>query len=146
MITAILETEAPVREDVLVQRIARAHGWLRTGSRIRDQIALHLKDFDATNEEPGRFLWQKGTVADTVGYRHAASDGDRRPVSEIAMAELIGFVGENPDLLDEPDPALTIARLIGLDRLALMSRNRLEEAVRCARQLLRTDPQTEQLP
>ncbi len=62
MIAAVMAAEAPIREDILAKRIARAHGWLRTGSRIRDQIALHLRDLDRTDEQTGRFLWPKGSV------------------------------------------------------------------------------------
>jgi hypothetical protein len=36
MVDAIIETEAPLRTDILAQRIARAHGWLGTGGRIRE--------------------------------------------------------------------------------------------------------------
>ena len=64
MVEVVMAAEAPIREDVLAKRIARAHGWLRTGSRIRNQIALHLRDLDATDEKTGRFLWPKGSVKD----------------------------------------------------------------------------------
>lgn len=134
MVEAVLEAEAPVREDVLAKRIARAHGWLRTGSRIRDQVLLHLHDVDAIEEQTGRFVWRKGTVRDSITYRAPASDDDVRSVSEIAIAELVGFVEAHPALLEEHDPALSFARLIGLDRLANASRLRLEEALAVAEQ------------
>ncbi len=133
MIDAVMAAEAPVREDVLAQRIARAHGWLRTGSRIREQIRLHLRDVDVTDEQTGRFLWLKGGVRDSIAWRWPASEDDTRPVSEIAIAELVGCVNDNPDLLDETDPGLSFARLIGLDRLAQASRTRLEDALSAAR-------------
>lgn len=53
----------------------------------------------------------------------------------IAIAELVGCVHLNPELLDEVDPALSFARLIGLDRLSAASRARLEEAIERARGL-----------
>jgi hypothetical protein len=53
-------------------------------------------------------------------------------VSEIAIAELVGCVNDNRDLLHEPDPALSFARFIGLDRLAQASRARLDEALSAA--------------
>src|SRR5690606_38245268 len=46
MINAILDAEAPLREDVMLQRIARVHGWLRTGARIRERILSRLNDAD----------------------------------------------------------------------------------------------------
>lgn len=48
MVDAVMDAEAPVRDDVLAQRVARAHGWLRTGARIREQIALHLRKLERT--------------------------------------------------------------------------------------------------
>tara|TARA_R110002020_G_scaffold116694_2_gene267335 strand:+ start:4593 stop:5078 length:486 start_codon:yes stop_codon:yes gene_type:complete len=50
MVARILETEAPVRDDVVAQRSARAHGWLLTGSRIRDKVDRHLRPFDFTHD------------------------------------------------------------------------------------------------
>jgi len=132
MIAVVMDAEAPVREDVMARRIARAHGWLRTGSRIFGQILKNVRDVDITEEEVGRFLWKKDTMTDAIEYRQAVTEDDRRPVSEIALAELVGFVRANPDILNEADPALTFARLVGLERLAAASRARLEEAIRLA--------------
>lgn len=46
MIEAVMKEESPLPADVLAQRIARAHGWLRTGGRIRERIDLHLRGYD----------------------------------------------------------------------------------------------------
>ena len=46
----VMEAEAPVKDDVLAQRVFRAHGWLRTGARIREQIARHLRSLERTHE------------------------------------------------------------------------------------------------
>ncbi len=35
----------------------------------------------------------------------------------------------NPDLLHQPDPALDLARLLGVERLAAIARARLDEAI-----------------
>ena len=48
MVDAIIETEAPLRTDILAQRIARVHGWLRTGARIRERIERHLRHLERT--------------------------------------------------------------------------------------------------
>jgi len=132
MIEAVVEAEAPLREDVLAQRIARAHGWLRTGSRIRERIALHLKDLDRTEESSGSFIWKKGTVAEVYPYR--VGDGDaRRSVSDTPLSELAAIVVANHGLLEEPDPALAMARVMGVERLTATSRTRLDEAITRAR-------------
>ena len=135
MIDAVMTAEAPVREDVLAQRIARAHGWSRTGARIRDQVARHLQNYERTDETPGSFLWQPGTVAPRIAFRRPLSSDHRRPLSEIALAELVDFVLSHPDGLNEDDPPLVYARLLEIDRLAAPSRERLEEAIACAMKL-----------
>lgn len=129
MVAKIVETEAPVRDDVVAQRIARAHGWLRTGSRIRGKIERHLRPFDFTHDSAGRFIWPKGEIVETVSYRPPASEDDRRPVTDIALQELVGLVQIHPEALDEPDPALVLARLMALERLAASSRARIDEAI-----------------
>ncbi len=129
MVQAIIETESPVQMDTLFQRIARAHGWLRTGSRIRERIELHLRDYDRTQESSGVFIWKKGAVLDALPYRVPSSEDARRAIGDIPLAELVGFVTENPGLLDESDAARELARLIGVERLAATSRARLDEAI-----------------
>ncbi|WGF89554.1 DUF3320 domain-containing protein [Marinivivus vitaminiproducens] len=134
MIEAIVEIESPLRADILAQRLARAHGWLRMGGRIRERIELHLRDLDRTTESSGEFIWKKGTVSDVVPYRQPVSEDARRSIADIPLAELVFVVLDRPDLLDEPDPARDLARLLGVERLAAPSRTRLDEAIARARQ------------
>lgn len=135
MVAAVIDAESPVRDDVLAQRIARAHGWLRTGGRIRERIELHLRKLESTSDSAGRFLWSPGSIRPIIPFRNPATDDDKRPVTDIAIAELAGFVTENWAVLDEPDPALVIARLLGLERLAASSRARIDEAISLARSM-----------
>jgi len=134
MIDAVIAQEAPLRDDVLAQRIARAHGWLRTGGRIRERIDLHLRDVDRTSESSGIFLWRKDSIVELLDYRPHAHDDSRRGIGDIAIAELASVVLSNPDLLDQRDPASDLARLLGVERLAAVSRARLDEAIARARQ------------
>ncbi len=133
MIDHVVEQESPVREDVLAQRIARAHGWLRTGNRIRDRIQQHLREVERTEESSGTFVWRKGTIADFLAYRPPINDDSRRTIADIPIAELAHVVLMNRGLLDQADPALDLARLLGVERLASTSRLRLEEAIRRVR-------------
>lgn len=128
MVDAVMETEAPLREEVLAQRIARAHGWLRTGSKIRERIQLHLRDLERTRESSGEFLWKPGTIAPIHPYRTPVDVEARRSIADIPLAELASLVVTEPALLEENDPALALARLLGVERLAATSRARLDEA------------------
>ena len=143
MIRAVIETEAPLRTDILAQRISRAHGWLRTGPRIREQIERHLRAFDTTHESSGDFVWQKGTVTETLPYRAPAGEDSRRSVSDIPLAELVSIVLAHPAPFEETDPARDLARLLGIERLAGVSRARLEEAIAEARSLSAPAPSGE---
>lgn len=133
MIDAVIAQEAPLRTDILAQRVARAHGWLRTGARIRERIEQHLRDAEKTMESSGEFIWRKGSVTEIVDYRPPADEDNRRSVADISLAELASVVLANPGLLDQPDPAHDLARVLGLERLAASSRARLDEAIAHAR-------------
>ena len=133
MVEAVVEAESPLRTDILCQRIARAHGWLRTGGKIRERIDLHLRGFERTRESSGEFLWKPGAVADIHPYRPAHDEQSRRGIRDIPLAELAAVVRGNPALLEEADPARELARLLGVERLAGPSRARLNEAIARAR-------------
>ncbi|MDB5379388.1 MAG: helicase [Rubritepida sp.] len=133
MIVAIVEAESPLRTDVLAQRISRAHGWQRTGARIREQVGLFLHDFDRTMESSGEFLWRKGAAAEIIPFRPPVHEEARRPIGEIPLAELAAVALAQRALLDDPDPARELARHLGVERLATVSRSRLDEALARAR-------------
>lgn len=134
MIEAVVDMESPLRSDVLAQRIARVHGWLRTGGRIRERIDLNLRDLDRTKESSGEFIWKKGGLSDLLPYRLPVNEEARRSIADIPLAELASVVIDNPGLLDMPDPARDMAHLLGVERLAAASRARLDEAIARARQ------------
>lgn len=129
MIIAVLETCAPIREDALVREIARAHGFGRSGARIKERVLNLLPSLSVSEESVGIFLWMEGTVAPCISFRYPATSHSRRPLDEIPLPELIGLVRENPILAASDDPALAIAREIGLGRLARGARERLELAL-----------------
>ncbi|MCV9940420.1 DUF3320 domain-containing protein [Boseaceae bacterium BT-24-1] len=140
MVDAVMEAEAPLRADVLAQRIARAHGWLRTGARIRERIDLHLRDLPRTEESSGPFLWRPGTIAPIYPYRAPVDVAARRAIPDIPLAELASIAVSEPALLEETDPALALARLLGVERLAVTSRARLDEALQRSATHLATAP------
>lgn len=133
MVDAVVTQEAPLLEDVLAQRIARAHGWLRTGSKIRERVGLHLRDLDRTVESSGTFIWRRDSVVDLLDYRPPFDADSRRSIADIPLAELAAVVMANRAVLDQADVAVDLARLLGVERLATPSRLRLDEAIARAR-------------
>ena len=129
MARSILETEAPIREDVLARQIARAHGFGRTGGKLRQRILDLVGDAVSAEETTGRFLWTANGPLPSVPFRYARNEEERRSVDEISIAELLGLIEANPHLLQEEDPAIAYARELGLARLAQSARERIEEAI-----------------
>lgn len=132
MAMEVLKHESPIRDDVLAKQIARAHGFARTGANIRNRILDLLDGVAATDESTGRFLWSSNIPQQVIEFRPAKTDDDRRSVDEISIAELLGLVDQQKELLAEDDPAVALARVIGLARLSQSARDRIEEAIRIA--------------
>lgn len=126
MIAHIINIEGPVREDVLSKRIARAHGWARTGKRIRDRVfQLAEQQYLSTSEEVGQFFWPKGTdISKWDEFRY--SENGSRPVDEISIQELKALarkVAHENEAIN--DRVLAMAHLIGIRRVTEEVRERL---------------------
>jgi very-short-patch-repair endonuclease len=135
MVEWVIEREGPILDAVLARRIARAHGFQRTGGRIQERVeALARRRFRMTEEAGGTFYWPDGLPPSTyVAFRRAASEDSNRGVEEVCEAELTslaravlsrGFGGQ--------DALISMARELGLQRLREASKGRLEDALRRA--------------
>lgn len=133
MALAVLEVQSPICDEALAREVARAHGFARTGNRIKERILDLLPNITTTVESVGTFLWHGPSSLPSVPFRFHSTEGDRRSLDEIAAPELIGLVRDLPDLHGNDDPALALAREIGLARLSRGSRERLEEAIEASR-------------
>jgi hypothetical protein len=75
-----------VRSDqVLARRIARAHGFQRTGSRIQERVEqLAHRRYAGTEESGGTYYWPAGTAAGAeFAFRWPSDDEAMRRVEEI---------------------------------------------------------------
>jgi very-short-patch-repair endonuclease len=135
MALTVLKTQCPIRDDALAREVARSHGFSRTGNRIKERVLDLLPYITKTVESVGTFLWNGPSSQPSIPFRFAPTEEERRSLDEIAMPELIGLVNGFPGLDDSDDPALALAREIGLARLSRSSRERLEEAIEAARGL-----------
>lgn len=129
MALAAVDVEGPVRDDIVVRRVARAHGFARAGARIRDRVLSLIPRVTATAEKAGRFLWACEKPPETVAFRYSEQNDERRSLDEVPMQELMGLVQSRPDLAASEDTALAFAREIGLARLSKSARERLESAI-----------------
>ena len=135
MIEYVTDIEGPILDTVLARRIARAHGWQRTGARIQERVStLALSCLTASDEDVGVFFWANSRGPD-VPLVFRSSEEESRKVDEICMAELVSIAKHVEQRDSSVDTAIAaIARALGLQRVKAMSRARLEKALDLARQ------------
>jgi very-short-patch-repair endonuclease len=134
MIAHVVEVEGPVLNTVLARRIARAHGWQRTGARIQERVdVLAAKSHHKSSEDVGTFYWPAGRGPELPLTFRRASDATARVVDEICMLELVSLAREIVASSQSGDAAVAaIARELGLQRLRTVSRTRIEFAIALA--------------
>lgn len=131
MVTEIIENEGPILDLVLVRRIARIHGWQRSGARIAQRVIQIASPLSRkTKENAGTFFWPRRLDAEQlIPFR----PGLDRTVDEICMPELVSLALEVIASGDVGEGAvMAMARRVGLQRLRLASRRRLELALQRA--------------
>jgi very-short-patch-repair endonuclease len=129
MVEWVVQHEGPVLDAVLARRIARAHGFQRTGSRIQERVEhIARQRFVCTEEAAGSFYWPDGmTLGTEVAFRWPADEDSTRGVEEICEQELRSLARKVISSGRSGEEALiTMAREIGLGRLRAASRGRLE--------------------
>ncbi|MET4356419.1 very-short-patch-repair endonuclease [Bradyrhizobium sp. RT9b] len=133
MVDYVIATEGPIYFDVLVDRIARAHGFMRSGETVQKIVASSLgRDrFPRTNEGERQILWPRdATATDCAPYRGAGG----RDHGDIPLPELAGLVGmlRSAGFEEEEEIIRGMQEHFGLGRLAASTRERFEAAVAAA--------------
>ena len=123
MIDHVIDSEGPIHQDVLVRRVARHHGFRRSGRQIRERVIEIAKQRRGrSTENVGLFFWRKGTVKDRiVPARHTGRDDEMRKIEYICREELRA-IRESLSLNDDP---VMLARRMGIARLSQRARQRL---------------------
>ena len=134
MIAHVIEVEGPVLDTALSRRIARAHGWQRTGSRIQERVeALAATAIRTIEEDVGTFYWAATRGPDVpLGFRKAVDEA-ARAVDEVCMAELVALAREVLVTGVAGDAAVVaMIREFGMKRARTASRRRFERAMKLA--------------
>jgi hypothetical protein len=133
MVEHVVAVEGPVRDTVLARRIARAHGWQRTGARIQDRVSsIAMACLKSTEEDVGVFFWANDRGPEVPLVFRGAPDVERS-VEEICMAELVSLAklvateGKTGD-----NAVVAMAHQLGLHRVRATSRSRFEKAIELA--------------
>ena len=130
MVEYVTAVEGPVLDSVLARRIARAHGWQRTGARIQERVNTVARSvLQTTSEDVGTFFWAANQRTDApVAFRGGSEDG--RSVDEICMAELVSLAKDVAASGSTGDAAvIAMARKLRLQRVGAAGRGRFERAL-----------------
>ena len=130
MIDHVVEIEGPIYFDVLIDRIARAHGFQRSGETVQRIIraALGRSRFPATRDGDREIIWpQNATPGVKTPYRGAGG----REHGDVPLPELAGLadVLRTQGLEDDEDLIRGMQEHFGLGRLAISTRQRFEAAI-----------------
>jgi hypothetical protein len=134
MIAHVIDAEGPIFEDVLVDRIARAHGMQRSGNQIRRRvIALLPAGVSRIAEGERTVIWPSNKRAGAIHFFRKDDTGVRGhedvPLKELA-AIAVPFIRLR---MDDESVLRKMAEQFALGRLREATRARFEEAVQIAR-------------
>jgi very-short-patch-repair endonuclease len=137
MVAHVLRHESPIYEDLLIERIARAHGFQRSGERIQRAVAKVIgKQYLRTKEDGRTVVWGDGSASRLVTYRNC--DPDVRSHGDVPIAELaslaVPFIRVR---LSDDDILYRMADHFNLGRLREPTRVRFKMAVDLAREAAR---------
>ena len=125
MIRAVVNTEGPVHELLLLQRIARAHSFKRAGTKMLDRVNdLASAHCGVSEESTGRFWWPEG-VNETHKERYARVNNRSEETAKpdwICDTELKNIIRSRG--LDN-DPS-GLCRVLGIQRLTVNVKERFE--------------------
>ena len=135
MIAHVIDVEGPIFEDVLVDRIARAHGLRRSGSQIRHRlVGLLPAGVSRVAEGDRKVVWPFGKKPGEIHVYRKDTTG-RRGHDDVPIEELAAIAAPFVRLRMEDEAVLRkIAEEFELGRLREATRVRFKAALRIARQ------------
>jgi hypothetical protein len=135
LIMAILTAYGPLREDRLAQRVARAHGFQRTGAQIWKVVAAaRPKSCRVTHEAETTFVWPPDVAPDNWSVFRDPEHGQHRDPAETPIQELAALARRVLHQASSDDEALVMMRdACGLEKLREAARVRCIEALDRAR-------------
>jgi hypothetical protein len=134
MIAHVVNVEGPILGLTLARRIARAHGWARTGGRIQERVlGMAEKHHAHLREEAGIFFWPAGQDPHApVPFRRPAPNVTRA-ADEMCRSELDDLARQvlKPGTTDE-EAMLAMAQALGFNKPRFNMHQALSEALaRC---------------
>jgi very-short-patch-repair endonuclease len=128
LIRLTLQSEAPIADDLLIQRIARAHDFKRVGRLIRERVLALVDVHFHLRLDPvgGAFVWlNESGPREMIIFRVPVVEGVSRSIEEIPSEEILAVTLYSG--LDSS--AVEIARALGIKRLTTSGKERIERAI-----------------
>ena len=140
MTAHVVTIEGPIFAEVLVTRIARAHGFARSGGKIWDCVLAAVeRRFPKSHEDSRIVFWPAGADPDRLPpFRQSTADvRDHLDIPVVELATLARrYLGEGADL---EEAVRRMTSHFGLNRLRGATRVRFEASVERARQEITHD-------
>jgi very-short-patch-repair endonuclease len=128
LIGLTLKVEAPIADDLLVQRIARAHDFKRAGRIIRERVLALVDDHFHLRQDPvgGCFVWLHEEGPSTMMSFRLPVEGEVvRSIEEIPAEEILAATKH----AGRSCSPVQIARIFGNKRLTTQGKDRIERAI-----------------
>lgn len=137
MVALTLKHEAPIYEDVLVARIARAHGFQRSGDRIQRAVSRVVgRRYRKTQDDGRTVIWGENSL-ETVLVPYRKGQSEVRSHTDTPVAELASLALPYIRVrLADDDILYRMADHFQLGRLREPTRVRFQSAINLARQTL----------
>lgn len=133
----LIDGEGPVTFKLLSERIARVHGFQRTGSEIKKVVWGAISRVRRYTQAPDgqKIFWPRGTEPEVaVRFRGLRIGTHERGWADVPYVEKLGLaMAVLAEMRDPVDGAAECARRIGLGRLTAATRKELESLLEAAR-------------
>lgn len=137
MIALTLKHEAPIYEDVLVARIARAHGFQRSGDRIQKAVSKVVGRKYRKTQDDGRTVVWGENFPEKVLVSYRKSESEVRSHADTPVAELASLALPYIRVrLADHEILYSMANHFQLGRLREATRVRFQSAIDLARRAL----------
>ncbi|MGU3361954.1 DUF3320 domain-containing protein [Methylobacterium sp. M6A4_1b] len=134
LVTHVIAVEGPIYEDVLLRRIARAHGLQRSSPVLREAVLAQVPTSVARSDEEGRPVLWPPHVAPRPRHPYRPAASGLRSHADTPMPELVGLADTVRPDASEAERVRLMARAVGLSRVEAGTRARLARASALARQ------------
>ena len=132
----VIDSMGPITFKYLSTRLARLHGFQKTGRQIKSQVwkAVVKRRKHSRTEDGQTVFWPDGMdPADVVPFRGLHFQGEDRSWTDIPRPELLGLAIDIMKGRHSGDPVDVMSRQLGLARLTQVTRKELTAIIEAAK-------------